>query len=119
MMDTFFDKLMPFLNTFKNHPDLALGLVFFCLTMFVLLALLSLARGMRSRSKALPISSVREPIFAAAVNGHGGSQAMSNRSIDELLALEDSLKALRELYHRKLIPAEVYVRESKKYAESL
>lgn len=119
MMDNFLDKLMPFLFTIKRHPELASGMVFMGLTLFILLALLWVVRSVRQRSAPKPIGLGQEPMFASGAQGLGGGHAMSNRSIDELVAIEDSLKALRELYHRKLIPAEVYVKESKKYAESL
>ena len=37
----------------------------------------------------------------------------------ELLEIEDSLLALKELYVSKLITAEVYIHESMKYAQKL
>jgi hypothetical protein len=59
------------------------------------------------------------PIFTTAINGTSAAGSMSHRNVDELLAVEDSLMALRELYQRKLIPAEVYIKESQKYMQSL
>lgn len=118
MIDTYIDNLMPYLKMIKSHPELALGLIIFCLTAFMLMTLLWVIRVLRRPRTAKPMAYAQEPIFAAALNGHAGA-AMSHRSLDELLSIEDSLKALRELYHRKLIPADVYVKESQKYAESL
>ena len=40
-------------------------------------------------------------------------------SMNELLEIEDSLLAVKELYVSKLITAEVYIHESMKYARKL
>jgi hypothetical protein len=58
-------------------------------------------------------------IFANAGGRESDEVYLSRRSLGELLEIENSLLALRELYQRKLIPADVYVKESQKYAESL
>ena len=42
-----------------------------------------------------------------------------NMNMDELLDIEEALLALRELYHRKLINAQVYVDESMKHSERI
>ena len=42
-----------------------------------------------------------------------------NMNMDELLDIEEALLALRELYHRKLINAKVYVDESMKHSERI
>lgn len=54
------------------------------------------------------------PIFSSAIGV--APQSLAQRSLQELLAIEESLLAMRELYQRKLIPAEVYVSESLKYS---
>lgn len=113
------DNLMPFLKIIKSHPELALGMIVFCFTLLMLFVLLWVVRVIRRRAGGKPSSAMHEPIFSASLQGHSAGVAMSHRSLDELLSVEDSLKALRELYHRKLIPADVYVKESQKYAESL
>lgn len=110
-------------------PKLALGLAAFCGAMVLLLLSLWCLRIFRQRrDKAAAQSGLtndqqREnphlPIFAKAIHGASGTEAMSHRSVEELLAVEDSLMALRELYQRRLIPAEVYVKESQKYTQSL
>ena len=119
MIDIYINNLMPYLKAIKNHPELALGVIVFCFAILMMMTLLWLIRVIRRRPSAKPLSAMHEPIFGASINGHAPGGAMSHRSLDELLSIEDSLKALRELYHRKLIPVEVYVKESQKYAESL
>jgi hypothetical protein len=124
------EHFMHFILTILSDPKLALGVVAFCVTMLVLVLLLWVLRVIRRRREfgvsgqpAYPQPPKRQngqqPIFTAALHGTAPAGLRSQRSLDELLAVEDSLKALRELYQRKLIPAEVYVKESQKYTGSL
>jgi hypothetical protein len=43
----------------------------------------------------------------------------SNTQLSQLIDIEEALLALRELYQRKLIDADLYVQESMKYAAKL
>lgn len=52
-------------------------------------------------------------------NAAPASSGMLVKEIDQLIDIEESLMALRELYHRQLITPEVYVNESKKIATRL
>jgi hypothetical protein len=118
-----------FIQMLMSDPKLALGVVAFCGAMALLVLVLWVLRIMRRRREqalgqpAMTADQMRQyaqpPIFTAAINGGSGAGSMSHRSVEELLAVEDSLMALRELYQRKLIPAEVYIKESQKYTQSL
>jgi hypothetical protein len=124
------EHFMHFIQIIFSDPQVALGVVAFCVTMLVLVLLLWVLRVIRRRREsgvsgqpAYPQPLVRQngqqPIFTAALQGAKPAGIRSQRSVEELLAVEDSLMALRELYQRKLIPAEVYVKESQKYTGSL
>jgi hypothetical protein len=118
-----------FIQMLMSDPKLALGVVAFCGAMALLVLVLWVLRIMRRRREqasglpAMTADQMRQyaqpPIFTTAINGASGAGSMSHRSVDELLAAEDSLMALRELYQRKLIPADVYIKESQKYSQSL
>ena len=113
-----------------QDPELALWVFISVFAIFVLLITVLVIRAMRKHRARKEAQSAflrslqqtqhrQQPIFTAALQPASVGNVMSRRHIDELLAIEDSLLALRELYHRKLIPAEVYISESQKYAENL
>lgn len=118
-----------FIQMLMSDPKLALGVVAFCGAMALLILVLWGLRIMRRHREQAAGQTAKmadqlhqyaqPPIFTTAIKGASGADSMSHRNVDELLAVEDSLMALRELYQRKLIPAEVYIKESQKYMQSL
>lgn len=122
-----FDQLI---QQLMHDPELALLGFIAVFAVFTLLVTILIIRAMRKRralkhAQAQMLRSLQEsqpripPVFTAALQSAPVGNIMSRQNMDELLAIEDSLMALRELYHRKLIPADVYVAESRKYAENL
>jgi hypothetical protein len=105
------------------EPKVMAAVLIAMASMLVVLGLASLIRRMRQpnfavaikhASAAAPTPERVPPIFSSAIGS--APQSLTQRSLQELLAIEESLLAMRELYQRKLIPAEVYVSESLKYS---
>jgi hypothetical protein len=60
----------------------------------------------------------RKAIFSQSIPTQS-TRAVANIDMTDLLDIEEALLALRELYHRKLIPSHVYIDESMKHAARL
>jgi type VI protein secretion system component VasK len=104
-------------------------LIVLLLSFLFLVALLWVIRKNRQATQAQkaqkPNNAIRNadtknlnPIFSSAipVSPTSKQSSLAKRNLDELLEIEESLLAVRELYLRKLIPVDVYVTESLKYA---
>jgi hypothetical protein len=62
--------------------------------------------------------SVRPDLFSKSIPSRS-ERVISNKDVAELLDIEEALLALRELYQRHLISAQVYVDESTKHSARL
>jgi ABC-type sulfate transport system permease component len=102
-----------------KNPHFVLGLMTALLFLIALLLIAIFIRKNRSDKADMSNSatSVKPALFTTALTG--GASSLTSRSMSELLAIEESLMALRELYHRKLISSEIYVEESMKHSAQL
>ncbi|MEY4317092.1 MAG: hypothetical protein RI902_900 [Pseudomonadota bacterium] len=110
------------------RPDRMIEAFSVLLALMVLLILVAIFR--RPKRKPLPVfqmpeasaanapSGVRKDLFSQSIPTRS-AQAGSHMNMAELLDIEEALLALRELYHRKLISANVYVDESMKHSTRL
>lgn len=99
-----------------KSPNIVLGLIS---VLLILIACLLISIFIRlNRTKKIDMSNTttaaKPPIFSSALVG--GASSLSAHSLDDLLAIEESLMALRELYHRKLISTDIYIKESMKHS---
>jgi hypothetical protein len=112
---------------FNLSPQVISAVIITVAVMLVVMGLASLIRRMRQPKAAVHkppqpavvsnARQVQQPIFSAAIGPQiSAPHSLTKRSLDELLVIEESLLAMRELYQRKLIPADVYVSESLKYS---
>lgn len=98
------------------------------LAALVLLLLVAIFRRPKSRARPtfqMPgdsvqrqAPSVRQDLFSQSIPTRA-QQVDAHIGMAELLDIEEALLALRELYHRKLIPAHVYIDESMKHSARL
>ena len=110
------------------RPDRMMEAFLILLAVMVLLILVAIFR--RPKRKPLPVfhmsespaanapSAVRKDLFSQSIPTHA-HPAGSHMNMSDLLDIEEALLALRELYHRKLISANVYVDESMKHSARL
>lgn len=116
------------INESLRRPDLVLGATFLVLTLLVTALLMVRSNRAKAKSVAAFRLDGRDPylgdvsmphqMFSSAIPKRTGISA-SQTNMNELLDIEEALLALRELHHRKLIPAEVYVEESMKQSTRL
>jgi hypothetical protein len=116
------------INESLRRPDLVLGATFLVLTLLV--TTLLMVRSNRAKAKSVAAfqlngqgpylgdANMPHQMFSSAIPKRTGISA-SQTHMNELLDIEEALLALRELHHRKLIPAEVYVEESLKQSTRL
>jgi hypothetical protein len=110
------------------RPDRMIEAFWILLAVMVLLILVAIFRRPKrhplpvfhmpesSSANAPPV--VRKDLFSQSIPTRS-AQAGSHMNMAELLDIEEALLALRELYHRKLISANVYVDESMKHSARL
>lgn len=105
-------------ESFKS-PNVVLGLISVLLILIACLFISIFIRLNRTKkvNMANTNTAAKPPIFSSALVG--GASSLSAHSLDDLLAIEESLMALRELYHRKLISPDIYVEESMKYSSKI
>lgn len=110
------------------RPDRMVEAFLVLLALLVLLLLVAFFRRpkrnvrpafqMPSESFSSHAPSVRQDLFSQSIPTRA-QQAGAYIGLAELLDIEEALLALRELYHRKLIPAHVYIDESMKHSARL
>ena len=93
-----------------------LGLLAF---LSIILIFLRKASKQKSIEKKLSNHHSNRQISPTPASNPEMHSSVLNMNVSELLDIEEALLALHELYHRKLIAAEVYVDESMKHSERI
>lgn len=126
--------LFPVIEFVLNRPlESVIGLMAFMLIVMTIVLLRVIHRSLHAaqlvterqrqsaREPGLGIAQapVTQPVAPETSRVRSAPGRTLRRSLDELLEIEEALLGLRELYWRKLIPTDVYVRESLKLGSRL
>lgn len=126
--------LFPVIEFVLNRPlESVIGLMAFMLIVMTIVLLRVIHRSLhaaqlvteRQRQSAqepglgIAQAPVTQPVAPETSRVRSAPGRTLRRSLDELLEIEEALLGLRELYWRKLIPTDVYVRESLKLGSRL
>jgi hypothetical protein len=104
----------------KASPTFSL-VTFLCFLGFLLISLILIRKRSKQKSieKKLTNHQSSHQGFPRASSVPSMQSSVLNMDISELLDIEEALFAIRELYHRKLINADIYVDQSMKHSERI